>query len=150
MRVLRLRLQSHQVDHVHDADPNVRNVVSQEGHGCESFERRYITCAGHDHVGIAVIVTRPLPNAHPDGAMANGGFDIEPLPLGLFTGNDQVDVVPAAKTVISYREQAVRVGWQIDAHDVGLFTRNVIYEAWILMGEAVVILPPDMRREQII
>ena len=82
--------------------------------------------------------------------MANGGFNIEPLPLRLFTGNDQVDVVPAAKTVIGYREQAVGVGRQIDAHDVGLFARNVIDEARILVGEAVVILPPDMRREQII
>ena len=150
VRVLGLRLQSHEVDHVHDADPNVRNVVSQQGHGCESFERRNITRAGHDHIGIVRIVARPLPDAGADRAVANGGFDIEPLPLGLFAGNDQVDVVPAAKTVIGDREQAVRVGRQIDAHDVGLLARDVIDEARILMGEAVVILPPDMRREQII
>jgi hypothetical protein len=74
-----------------------------------------------------------LPNTGPDRAVANGGFNIEPLPLGLFTGNDQVDVVPAAKTVIGYREQAVRVGRKIDAHDVGLFARNLIDEARILV-----------------
>ena len=74
----------------------------------------------------------------------NGGFDIEPLPLRLFAGDDQVDVVPAAKTVIGDREQAVRVGRQINAHDVGFFARNVVDEARILVGEAVMILPPDM------
>ena len=82
--------------------------------------------------------------------MANGRFHIEPLPLGLLAGNDQVDVVPAAKTVIGDREQAVGVRRQIDANDIGLLARNVIDEARILMGEAVVILPPDMRRQQII
>jgi hypothetical protein len=73
MRVLRLRLQSHEVDHVHNADPNVRNVVSQECHGRESFERGNITCAGHHNIGVVRIVTRPLPNTGPDRAMANGG-----------------------------------------------------------------------------
>ena len=56
MRVLGLRLQGHEVDHVHNADTNVRNVVSQERHGRESFERGDIACAGHDHVGIVRIV----------------------------------------------------------------------------------------------
>ena len=69
---------------------------------------------------------------------------------GCFAGDDQIDVVAAAQTVIRHRQQAVCVGRQIDAHDIGLLVGDMIDEAGILMGKAVVILPPDMRRQQII
>ena len=106
MRMLARRLQGHEVDDIHDSDADVRNVVSQERYGCESFEGGNIAGAGHDHVGVARIVARPLPDAGADCAVANGGLDIEPLPLWLLAGDDQVDVVPAAETMIGNREQS--------------------------------------------
>ena len=150
VRMLGLRLQHHQVDHVDDTDADVRNVLAQEGHGGERLEGRHIAGAGHDHIGVTRIVAGPLPDARAGGAVANGRIDVEPLPLRLLAGNDQVDVVAAAQTVIRDRQQAVGVGRQIDAHDIGFLVRDVIDEARILMGKAVVVLSPDMRREQVV
>ena len=150
MGMLGLRLQHHQIHHVDDADADVRNIGAQEGHGGERLEGRHIAGTGHDHVGIAAIVAGPSPDSRAGGAMANGGFDVEPLPLRLFAGDDQIDVVAAAQAMIRHRQQAVRVGRQIDAHDVGFLVGDMVDEARILVGKAVVILPPDMRGEQII
>ena len=148
--MLGLRLQHHQIHHVDDTDADVGDIAAQEGHGGERLERRHVAGAGHDHVGIAGIVAGPLPDAGADGAVTNGRIDVEPLPLRLLAGDDQVDVVAAAQTVIRDRQQAVRVGRQIDAHDVGFLVRDMIDKAGILMRKAVVILPPDMRGEQVI
>ena len=52
--------------------------------------------------------------------------------------------------MICYRQKAVGVGRQIDAHDIGLLVRDVIDEAGILVREAIVILAPDVRREQVV
>src|SRR5580700_3198982 len=82
--------------------------------------------------------------------MANGRINVEPLPLRMFAGNDYVDVVSAAQTVIRYRQEAVCIGRQIDAHDVGFLIRDMINKARILVGKAIVVLSPDMRREQVI
>ena len=76
--------------------------------------------------------------------MANGRIDVEPLPFRLLAGDDQVDVVAAAQAMIRHRQEAVCVGRQIDAHDVGFLVGDMIDEAGILVGEAVVVLPPDM------
>ena len=84
------------------------------------------------------------------GAVADGRVDVEPLPLRLLAGDDQVDVVAAAQAVIGDRQQAVGVGRQIDARDVGLLVGDVIDEARVLVGEAVVVLPPDMGGEQVV
>src|SRR5262249_20414057 len=39
---------------------------------------------------------------------------------------------------------------QVDAHDLGLLVDNVIYEPRVLMAEAVVVLPPDVARQQVV
>ena len=91
-----------------------------------------------------------MPDTRANRAVADGRLHIEPLPFGLLAGNDQVDVVAAAKAVVGDREQTVRIRRQINADDIGLLARDMIDEAGVLMGEAIVILPPDMRGEQII
>ena len=68
----------------------------------------------------------------------------------MFTGDHHIDVVAAAQTVIHHREQAVCIWWQVDADDFGFLVDHMINEARVLMREAVVILPPDMRGQQII
>ena len=52
--------------------------------------------------------------------------------------------------MIRDRQQAVCVGRQIDADDIGLFVCDMIDEAGILMGKAIVVLPPDMGRQQVV
>src|ERR1700733_5063990 len=150
MGMLGLRLQYHQIHHVDDTDADIGNVCAQQGHGSERLKRRHIAGAGHDHVGIPGIVAGPAPDTSTGGAVANRRINVEPLPLRLFPGDDQIDVVAAAQTMIRHRKQAVGIGRQIDAHDVGLFVCHMIDEARILVREAVVILAPDMRREQVI
>ena len=61
-----------------------------------------------------------------------------------------IDIMAAAQTMIHHRQQTVGIGRQIDADDLGFFVHDVINETGILMREAVVILPPDMRGQQVI
>ncbi len=82
--------------------------------------------------------------------MRYGFVDGEPLRRGLLAGNDQVDVVAAAQAVVGHRKQRVGVGRQINAHHVGLLVQQVIDEARVLVREAVVVLAPDQRTEQIV
>ena len=69
---------------------------------------------------------------------------------GLLAGDDHVDVVAAAQAVVGDREQRVRVGRQVDADHLRLLVDDVVDEARVLMREAVVVLPPDVRREQVV
>ena len=47
-------------------------------------------------------------------------------------------------------EQRVGVRWKVDADDVGLLVGDEVDEAGILVAEAVVVLPPDMRGQEIV
>ena len=82
--------------------------------------------------------------------MPDGGIHIEPLQCRLFARHDHIHVVPAAQAVVGDGQQAVGVRRQIDAHHVRLLVHHVIDEAGVLMAEAVVILPPDVRGEQVV
>ena len=75
---------------------------------------------------------------------------VEPLQLRLLARDDDVDVVAAAQAVVHDRQQRVGVRRQVHANHVGLLVDDVIDEARILVGEAVVVLPPDVRREQVV
>src|ERR1700675_2601648 len=75
---------------------------------------------------------------------------VEPLQGWLLSGNDYIHVVPAAEAVISHGKKCIRVGRQIDTYDVRFLVRDVIDEAGVLVREPVMVLTPDMRRQQII
>ena len=72
----------------------------------------------------------------------------QPLRRRVLAGDDDVDVVPAPQAVVHHREQGVGVGRQVDADDLGLLVDHVVDEAGVLVGEAVVVLPPDVRGQQ--
>ena len=74
----------------------------------------------------------------------------QPLRRRLLAGDDDVDVVAAAQAVVGHRQQAVGVGRQVDADDLGLLVDDVVDEAGVLMAEAVVVLPPDVRAEEVV
>ena len=63
--------------------------------------------------------------------------------MRLLVGDDDVDVIGAAKTMIGHAQQTIRIGRQVDARDLRAFVDDQIEEAGILMREAVVILTPD-------
>ena len=82
--------------------------------------------------------------------MCDGRGHVEPLRRRLLAGDDHVDVVAAAQTVVRHREQRVRVGRQVHADDIGGLVGDHVDESRVLMTEAVVVLPPDVRRQQIV
>ncbi len=68
--------------------------------------------------------------------------------MQLLVGNDHIDVVLASQTVIGHRQQAIDVGWKVNAGDGGTLVQNHVQESGILMRESVVILAPDGRGDQ--
>ena len=149
--VLGLGLQAHEVDDVHDADLELGEVAAQQVHRRQRLERGHVAAAGHDHVGIrAVVVRREVPHPEAPGAVHHGLLDPEPVVLGLLAGHDDVHVVAAAQTVVGSRQQAVRVGRQVDADDRCLLVHHQVDEPGVLMGEAVVVLAPHVARQQVV
>jgi hypothetical protein len=68
----------------------------------------------------------------------------------LLARHHHVDVIAAAQAVVGDAQEAVRVGRQVDADHLGLLVDDVVDEPRILMAEAVVVLPPDMARQQVV
>ena len=152
MRVLARRLQPHQVDDVDHAHLQLRQLFPQERGRSQRLQRRHVATAGQHDVGLGAVVLarRPLPDAEPTGAVGDGLLHRQVGQLGLLAGDDEVDVVAAAQAVVADREQAVGVRRQVDADDLGLLVDDVVDEAGVLVGEAVVVLAPDVRGEQVV
>ena len=74
----------------------------------------------------------------------------QPLRGRLFACDDDVDIVAAAQAVIGHRKERVRVRRKINADDLCFLVYNVIDEPRVLVAESVVILPPDVGRQEII
>lgn len=58
----------------------------------------------------------------------------------LFVGDDDVDVICAAETVVHAGKKTVSVGWEVDSYDFWALVGDDIEESGILMGEAIVVL----------
>ena len=109
--------------------------MAEDGNGGEGFERRDVAGAGHHDVRLgAAVVAGPFPDADAFGAVLDGGVHGKPLRGGMFAGDDDVDVMPAAQAVVHHREEAVGVGGQIDADDLRFFVDDVIDEAGVLVA----------------
>jgi hypothetical protein len=118
---------------------------TQKFDGGQRLQRRDVPAAGHHDVGFApFVVARPFPDTHAEFAVPDSLLDVEPLRGRLLARDDHVHMVVAAQTVIRDREQAVGVRRQVDANDVGLLVHDMVDEPRILVGEAVMILAPDM------
>ena len=59
-------------------------------------------------------------------------------------GDQYVDIITAADAVVKAAQQTVGIRRQIQADNVGLLVGNVVQEAGVLMGVAVVVLLPDI------
>ena len=148
VRVLARRLELHQVHDVDDAHLQLRQVLAQQLDGGQRLQRRHVAAAGHDHVRLAaLVVAGPLPDAEAGGAVLDRLVHRQPLRRRLLAGHDHVDVVAAAQAVVGHAQQRVGVRRQVDADDLGLLVDDVVDEAGVLVAEAVVVLPPDVRAE---
>ena len=61
--------------------------------------------------------------------MLDGGFHVEILQCGLLSGDDNIDVIATAQTMVGHREQRVCVRGKIDSDNVGFFVYNMVDEA---------------------
>jgi len=68
----------------------------------------------------------------------------------MFARDYKIDVMAAAQTVVHYRQQAVGIGRKVYPYDLGLLVYYVVDETGILVCEAVVVLAPDMRGQQVV
>src|SRR5437660_1238951 len=82
------------------------------------------------------------------GTMLDRLLHIEVLQRRLFAGDDDVDEIAAAQAMVGDRKQCVRIRRQIDADGVRFLVAGMVDETGILVREAVVVLAPDMGREQ--
>ena len=149
--MLRVGLEAHQVDDVHDPHLQLRQPLAQDGGRRERLERRRVAGAAEDDVRLAaLVVRRPVPDPEPPRAVQDRIVDREEVERGLLARHDHVHVVAAAQAVVADREQRVRVGRQIDPDHLCLLVHDVVDEAGVLVREAVVVLPPDVRAEQVV
>ena len=75
--------------------------------------------------------------------MADGGIHIHVLEVHLLVADDDVDIVLAAQAVVGHGKQRVGVRREVDAGDGCALVDDDVEEAGVLVGEPVVILPPD-------
>ena len=149
--MLARRLELHEVDDIDDPHFQLWRVLLEKLDRGEGLQGRNVAAAGHDHVRLpAEIVARKLPDSQARGAVLDRLIHRQPLRGDLLARDDHVDVVAAAQAVIGDREQAVGVGRQVDAHDLGLLVDHVVDEAGVLMAEPVVVLPPNVARQEIV
>jgi hypothetical protein len=69
---------------------------------------------------------------------------------GCFPGDHHVHVIAAAEAVFGYRQQAIGVRRQVDPDHLGFLVDDMVDEPRVLVAQPVVVLPPDMRAEQVI
>ena len=144
-------LNGHQIDDIHHANPDVREMLPQKIDRRQCFERGDVARTDHHRIGFSPVVgTCPLPNADPSCAMFDGRIYVEPLQCGLLAGDDHIDIMSAPQTVICDRKQAIGVRWQINANNISLLIHDMVDKAGVLMSEPVVILPPYVRSQQVI
>ena len=82
--------------------------------------------------------------------MGARGVHVEPLELRLLVDDDEVHVALASQAVVRDGEQTVRIRGQVDARDRALLGQDRIHESRSLMTEAVVIISPAGRREEVV
>ena len=133
MRVLRVRLQAHQVDDVDHPHSQVGQFTPQDIGGSQCLQRRNVAGAGQHHVGLAGRGARPLPDPQSAGAMVDRRLHVEIGQGGLLAGDDDVDVVAAAQAVVGNRQQRVAVRRQVHPHHLGAFVGDQVDEPRILM-----------------
>src|SRR5262249_61736294 len=100
LRSPRRRLQPHQVAHVDRATADTGALPPPQGEGGERLERGHVARPRHDNIWILGTSACPFPDPGAHRAVAHRLVDVEPLPFRLLAGDDDVDAVAAAQTVV--------------------------------------------------
>jgi hypothetical protein len=145
------RLQPHQIDDVDYPNLQLGQMLAKDGYSSQDIQCRRIAAAGHHHVQFTILVVAgPLPDAHSLRAMHDCLVHSEPLRQGVLASHDDVHIIAAAQAVIEGRQQVVRIGRQVGPNNFGLLVDHMVEETGILVGEAVVVLLPDVGREHLV
>ena len=151
VRVLACRLQFHQIHHVDHADSQLRSVLPEKFYGRQGLQRGHVAAAGHHHVGVrAPIVARPLPDPDPGRAVLDRLIHGQPLRRRLLAGYDHVHVVAASQAVVRHAQERIGIRRQVDPDHLRFLVHDVIDKTGVLVAEAVVILPPHERGQEIV
>ena len=150
VRMLALRLQAHQVDDVHDAHLQVGQVPADQLRAATVSSVGTSPAQARTTSGSAFVAARPVPDPDPPRAVGDRLVHRQVVERRLLAGDDHVDVVLRAQAVVGDRQERVRVRRQVDADDLRLLVHDVVDEPGVLVREAVVVLPPDVRGEQVV
>ena len=152
VRMLAFVLQAHQVDDVDDAHCEVGEFLAQDRGSGEHLKSRNVACRSeHDIRFLArLLCSRPRPDPEAARTVSDGLLHREELRLRLLAGHHEVHVVHRAQAVVHCGEQRVRIRRQVHPDDLRLLVDDVVDEAGVLMAEAVVVLAPDVAREQVV
>ena len=133
-----------EVHHVDEADLEIGEVLAQQHHRRQRLLGGNVAGTGHHHVRLrALVVARLPPDADALGAVRDGLVHGHVLQVLLLVGDDDVDVARALQAVIGDAEQGIGIRRQVDAANIRALVDHHVEEAGVLVGEAVVILPPD-------
>src|SRR4051812_44327499 len=143
------RLQLEQIDDIDEPNLQIHEFFAQKGGSRESFLGGYISGGCDDYVWLpSLVITGPIPDSDPFRAMRDRRVHIQILQVLLFVADDHVHIVLTSQAVIGNRQQAVHVGWQIDARDIRTFIYDNVEKSRILVGKAIMVLAPDRRGNQ--
>ena len=91
------------IDHIDEADFKVREIFPEEGSCRQGFHGGYVARAGDHHVrSVSLIATGPRPDTYALGAVSDCIIHRQVLQVRLPVGNNDIDVIGTAETVIGY------------------------------------------------
>ena len=152
VRVLPVVLQAHEVDDVDDAHLQVGEVPAQDVDGRQRLHasgrrrRSANTTSGSPPRSVLAHSQMPMPLVQWTIASSMVRY----CSAGCLPATMTLTYCSAAQAVVGHREQGVRVRRQVDPHDLGLLVDDVVDEARVLVAEAVVVLPPHVRGQQVV
>ena len=147
--MLRLRLQTIQIHHVHKPHLQVRKCVLEDRHRRQRLHRHHIARTRHHHVRLLAIVrASPVPDPHTLRAVHHRRIHIQVHQVLLLVCHNHIHIILAAQAVVRHTQQAVRIRRQIDPRHLRALVAHHIQKSWVLVRKPVMILPPHHRRDQ--
>src|SRR5215211_271261 len=150
---VRMELPGEEGHQIHDVDyPHLEFgcMLAQPARRSDGLQGRDVPCTAENDVGLLPFryVGRPIPDGGAAHEVLDGSRHAEPLELGLLVYGYEVHVVAASETVVGAGEEGVSVGRQVDSCDGASLGEHDVYQAWPLVGEAVVVVAPSGRCEE--
>ena len=128
------------------------SAVAQQVDRRQRLQRRHVAGAGHHDVRLARRRRVPAHSQMPTPARqwASASSAVSHCGAGCLPATMTLMRFIGPQAMVGHPQQRVGVRREIEPDRVGLLVGDEIDEAGILVAEAVVVLPPDMRGQQIV